>query len=408
LTSIKKNQIINDVTYIQERNILKMTDDKKINNIALRILTEIGIGVGTAIVADVVQIIRTSKSSHIDIGAWDSAYNNINKMIFNLNPTKYLKHKVPSANKDFYELSPGVSYFTKVDDKNYMRIEAYRDKGSNMIYPEQRVKVSFFGKDKYKNRGKFLEAANRLKNEEFIRVQYLNEYDTTCEIIPHDFDNIVIDDEVKSRIVDGLNNWKDSKSWYKNHQLTYKIGVFLHGDPGTGKSTIAKAISSMFENAPILTIDPNDVMKSIAGILRMRKKYTGTIVILIEDFDMYCKKRKDSDDDQRRDNKVDANQNAIFQLLDGIYSTDNTIYIATTNYKNKLDPALIRYGRFDIQEELKYFDEKQVVSYIKLMGYDKRILPKLNIGPYPVQPSYLQSKIMEYRANNIPKTKKED
>ncbi|WP_455717679.1 AAA family ATPase, partial [Anaerosporobacter sp.] len=192
-----------------------------------------------------------------------------------------------------------------------------------------------------------------------------------------------------------------SKTWYGDNELVHKIGVFLYGKPGTGKSTVAKAISSMFNNAPILTIDPNNIMSSVNGILKMRKKYEGTIIVLIEDFDMYFKSREELDGcqlDNEQKKKKDNNQNAIFQLLDGIYSTDNTIYIATTNYKDRIDSALIRHGRFDIQEELDYFDEDQALDCVKLLGYDKKVLDKLKIE-YPTQPSYLQSKIMEYRAS---------
>ena len=81
-----------------------------------------------------------------------------------------------------------------------------------------------------------------------------------------------------------------------------------------------------------------------------------------------------------------------------MYSTDDTIYVATTNYKDRIDSALIRYGRFDIQEELNYFSKDDAVQCVKLLGYDKSVLDSMSIE-YPVQPAYLQSKIMEYRAN---------
>ena len=210
----------------------------------------------------------------------------------------------------------------------------------------------------------------------------------------------VLSEEVKHRIIDGLNNWKSSRGWYEKHQLVHKIGVFLYGKPGTGKSTVAKAISTMFENAPILTIDPNNIMSSINGILKMRRKYDGTLIVLIEDFDMFFKSREELENielDIGMKKQKDTNQNAIFQLLDGVYSTENTIYIATTNYKDSIDSALIRYGRFDIQEELNYFGYNEALKAIKLLGYDEQVLNKLGLK-YPVQPSLLQSMVMEYRA----------
>ena len=343
------------------------------------------------------------KSSVLDVGEWDSAYNNINKMVYKMNSELYIKHRTPTMNKDYYELSEDTSYFVKLGSNNYMKVITYRNKSEKTFYPEHRLKVIFFGKDRYKLRAEFLHSALKLTDNKHIRVKYLNEYEVTCDVIPHSFDNIVLDDEVKSRIINGLNGWNSSKDWYDNHQLVHKIGVFLYGKPGTGKSTIAKAVSTMFQNAPILTIDPSDIMKSINGILKMRKKYEGTLVVLIEDFDMYFKSREELENielELEEKKKKDMNQNAIFQLLDGVYSTDNTIYIATTNYKDRIDSALIRHGRFDIQEEVDYFDEKDALKCVKLLGYDKEVLNGLNIE-YPVQPSYLQSKIMEYRSKQI-------
>ena len=100
------------------------------------------------------------------------------------------------------------------------------------------------------------------------------------------------------------------------------------------------------------------------------------------------------------DGNTNDNQRALFQLLDGVFSTDNTIYVATTNYIDRLDSALIRYGRFDIQEELKYFDYEHALEFVGMFGYGEDLLTEIDIQ-YPVQPAYLQSRIMDYRSKCI-------
>lgn len=372
------------------------------DSIIKQIVTGIAVSLGVTAVTSTFQIIKSLKMSTIDVGEWDNSYNNINKMLYKLKPDAYIKHRTPTTNKDFYELSEDVSYFIPLKNKNYIKVETYRNKSEKTLYHEHRLKVQFFGKERYKHREEFLRNALKITDDKHIRVQYLNEYEMSCDVIPHSFDNIVLNDKVKNNIVGGLSNWNSSKDWYENHQLVHKIGVFLYGKPGTGKSTVAKAISVMFNNAPILTIDPNNIMNSINGILKIRKKYDGTIIVLIEDFDMYFKSREEVENIEigfEQKKQKDFNQNAIFQLLDGVYSTEDTIYIATTNYKDRIDSALIRYGRFDIQEELDYFNESEALGCVELLGYDKKVLENMKLE-YPVQPSYLQSKIMEYRANN--------
>ena len=371
------------------------------------VLKEVATGVAVSLVitsiTSAINIIKSLKISQIDIGEWDNSYNRINKMLYDLNPGKYTKHKIPTANKEHFELSVGVSYFVKLNKGNYLKIESYKDKNDKGYYRELRLKIIFFGKEKYKNREKFLMETLRLTDKEHIRVQHLNEFEMSCDIIPHSFNNIVMEDKTRQRLIRGLCSWNESKKWYKEHQLVHKIGVFLYGEPGTGKSTIARAISSMFNNAPILTIDHDNIMRSINGIFKMRKKYEGAIIILIEDFDLYFKSREELSGielDINQKAQKDKNQNAIFQLLDGIYSTENTIYIATTNFRDRIDPALIRYGRFDIQEEMKYFNRNQALAHVKILGYDENVLNELKLE-YPVQPSYLQSKIMEYRGEKL-------
>lgn len=374
----------------------------KNDSVIKQIVTGVAVSLGITAVTSTFQIIKSLKVSTIDVGEWDDSYNNINKMLYKLKPDAYIKHRTPTTNKDFYELSEGVSYFIPLKNKNYIKVQTYRNKNEKTFYPEHRLKVQFFGKERYKHREEFLRNALKITDDKHIRVQYLNEYKMSCDVIPHSFDNIVMNDKVKNNIVGGLSNWNSSKDWYENHQLVHKIGVFLYGKAGTGKSTVAKAISVMFNNAPILTIDPNNIMNSINGVFKMRKKYDGTIIVLIEDFDMYFKSREEVENIEigfEQKKQKDFNQNAIFQLLDGVYSTDDTIYIATTNYKDRIDSALIRYGRFDIQEELDYFNEDEALECVELLGYDKEVLENMKLE-YPVQPSYLQSKIMEYRANN--------
>lgn len=368
-----------------------------------RIITGIAISVGGTIITEGFKLIKNSFASTINIGEWDNAYNNVNKLIYKLDKEKYEKFRSPTTNNDWYELSCDTTYFINLKDKNYIKVETFENKNENKFYPEQRLKLTFMGNKKYIYRRKFLDDALKLTDDRYIQVKYLNEHELTCDVIPHDFNKIVLDEKVRARIIKGLTNWKNSKQWYDDHELVHKIGVFLYGKPGTGKSTVAKAISKMFNNAPILTIEPSNIMNSISGIFRMRKKYNGTIIVLIEDFDLYFESReelKDVELDKEQKKRKDANQNAIFQLLDGVYSTDNTIYIATTNYRERIDPALIRHGRFDIQEELDCFDYSDALKFVKLLGYNEDMLKEFKLE-YPVQPSYLQSMIMEYRASQL-------
>ena len=106
---------------------------------------------------------------------------------------------------------------------------------------------------------------------------------------------------------------------------------------------------------------------------------------------MYFKNRKNIKEDN-----LMSEQNMLFQLIDGPYSTENTIYIATTNYLDRLDNALVRPGRFDIKVNLEYYEKDLALRFVERFGYSEDDLTKMNVT-YPIQPALLQSIVMEYR-----------
>ena len=207
----------------------------KNDSIMKQIVTGIAVSLGTTAVTSTFQIVKSLKMSTIDVGEWDNSYNNINKMIYKLKPDAYIKHRTPTTNKDFYELSEDVSYFISLKNKNYIKVDSYRNKSEKTFYHEHRLRVQFFGKERYRHRKEFLRNALKLADDKHIRVQYMNEFEMSCDVIPHSFDNIVLNDKIKNNIVNGLSNWCNSKEWYNKHQLVHKTGDFVYGKPGTGK-----------------------------------------------------------------------------------------------------------------------------------------------------------------------------
>lgn len=111
-----------------------------------QIITGMTVSLGVTLVSNIAQFIKSTKLSIIDVGVWDSSYNNINKMLYKLNPDEYIKHRYPTTNKEVFELSDDISYFVQLKNGNYAKVETYKDKGGKYVYPEPRLKIQFLVK----------------------------------------------------------------------------------------------------------------------------------------------------------------------------------------------------------------------------------------------------------------------
>lgn len=355
-------------------------------------------------VHQVVDLVKTYMGSSIDIGEfnWDS-YQQINRLVYKLNPEKFSQYRSPTTNKQLFELESGVRYSIRIPRHNvWILVSSYKTE-SKIYMGEKRIKLTFHGKEKQICRNRFIQKLLQCSDQKTVNIEYMSDGEKIkSKLIPMKLDNIIMKSSDKNYLLSGINSWKSSKEWYNKHGLVHKIGILLYGKPGAGKSTLIRAISGLVGGAPVLTVSPKNIIASISSIVRKRDRISGTIIVLMEDFDMFLSSRTvgidENDSNNEQMQKDQENQNALFQLLDGVYSTDNTIYIATTNHIKKLDPALIRYGRFDIQLELPYFDKKMCKEFIKAFNYPDEITHDMNISSYPVCPSYLQSEIMRIRS----------
>lgn len=196
-----------------------------------------------------------------------------------------------------------------------------------------------------------------------------------------------------------LASWNKATDIFKNLGLTYKIGILLYGDPGTGKTSFAKLIAYHFDFQLLVL----DLKTFTQHTIRQIKSYISshqrqTIVLLMEDIDCIFPKRSELKTPEEK-----AQAQLLLQFLDGASSIGNVIYIATTNHIEALDPALIRDGRFDIKHELKPFQKETAIRMCESMyiSDQETISTLLKDEQFPINPAYLQNKILKYIFNHL-------
>ena len=175
------------------------------------------------------------------------------------------------------------------------------------------------------------------------------------------------------------------KSPAKFQRLGGKIprGVLLVGDPGNGKTLLAKAIASE-ANVPFFSISGSDFVEVFVGVgaSRVRKifenaKKTSPCIVFIDEIDAVGKRR---DVSLRGGN--DEREQTLNQLLvemDGFDDNQGVIVIAATNRVDILDPALLRPGRFDRHINVPYPDMKGREMILKVHSRKVPLAPDVNL-----------------------------
>jgi ATP-dependent Zn protease len=200
------------------------------------------------------------------------------------------------------------------------------------------------------------------------------------------FDNLFF--EKKDELIQRLDYFSQNEAEYKRLGMPYTFGMMFHGEPGTGKTSTIKAVAKHTDRnviiLPVKKIKTVDQLKEvffsnrINGLLIPMDKR----LYVFEDIDcsewasIVCNRQIDTFEpliqtdlllnkiiekiDENTQTTVPNNKSKcelslgdLLEVLDGIVEMPGRMIILTTNHPEKIDPALLRPGRIDMNIEFK-------------------------------------------------------
>ncbi len=154
-------------------------------------------------------------------------------------------------------------------------------------------------------------------------------------------------------------------------------GVLLVGNPGTGKTLLARAVAGE-SNVPFLSISGSDFVEMFVGVGASRvrdlfdqAKKCQPCIVFIDEIDAVGRQRGaglGGGNDER-----EQTLNQLLVEMDGFEANEGIIVLAATNRADVLDPALLRPGRFDRQIYVHVPDVKGREGIIRIHAKNKPI-----------------------------------
>lgn len=213
---------------------------------------------------------------------------------------------------------------------------------------KQEFQIFCFDKDKL---NQLLDYVDTNYGSNYIKYYYNANGEVKCagRIINKTFENIYLDGRIIDDIKKDLDNFESSKNNYDLHGIRYKRTYLFYGEPGTGKSSLSLAISN-YTKRDVLSINMSKDMTD-SNLITLVSNRPNKSIILFEDID--CLLDDINRNEESKDKEVKISLSCILNILDGIYTPNDVIFIITTNNLDKIDDAIKRKGRTDFLAQIK-------------------------------------------------------
>jgi cell division protease FtsH len=203
------------------------------------------------------------------------------------------------------------------------------------------------------------------------------------------WDEIAGVDEAKDELREVVEFLRDPRP-FKRLGANVPKGILLHGPPGTGKTLLAKAVAHE-SNAQFFSQSASSFVEMFAGLgaARIRRLFDEArknepAILFIDELDAVGA-RRGTDNNSEREQTL----NQLLVEMDGFSSSGRLVVMAASNLLEKLDPALLRPGRFDRQVFVSPPDVKGRQRILEVHTRNKPLKEDVDLGLVAQQTSGL-------------------
>lgn len=162
-----------------------------------------------------------------------------------------------------------------------------------------------------------------------------------------DVKSVVLDGNIAQDIIADFQEFIDSSQWYSDRGVPYRRGYLFYGPPGTGKSSFISAIASHFGYS-ICMLSLSERTLDDDRLNHLLNTAPPNSVIILEDIDAAFGSRADPmENHPAYQGMTRVTFSGLLNAIDGVGCAEERVIFMTTNYVERLDPALIRPGRVD-------------------------------------------------------------